>query len=116
MTMMYLKKRRKYESNAQRNTNQSGGIRYTCYNKTRKLCPCDGQTGYTMTKLDGIMTSLLLDLFSSVKDTLESDLVERRYKSELAVYATKLKTSKAEFKKQMDSLKTLQGEVVNPIQ
>jgi len=83
-----------------------GRLRLTTTGKsyTRKLCLCDGQTGYTMTKLDGIMTSLLLDL------------VEWRYKSELAVCATKLKTAKAEYKKHTDSLKTLQGEVVNAIQ
>ena len=91
-------------------------IRYICYNKTRKICACEGQTGYTMTKLDDMISELILSLFKNVKDTPENDLLEKRYRSELAVFTKKLKDAKAELKKQADSLKTLQGEVVSAIQ
>jgi len=91
-------------------------VKYICYNKSRKIVPCDGQTGYTTHKLDDIISMLLLNLFKSVQDTPEKDLMEKRYQSELAIATGKLKTSRAEAKKLADTLKTLQDEVVNAIQ
>ena len=43
-------------------------------------------------------------------------LIEKRYRAELALSKSKLKTAKAELKKHLDSLKTLQDEVINAIQ
>ena len=90
-------------------------VKYICYNKSRKIMPCDGQTGYATHKLDDIISLLLLDLFKKVKGTPEKELIEKRYHSELAVSTGKLKAAKAEVKKLTDSLKTLQDEVVNAI-
>jgi len=69
-------------------------IRYTCYNKSRKIIPCDGQTGYTMTKLDDIISVLLLGLFQNVKDSPEDALIEQRYQSELAIITSNSKPPK----------------------
>ena len=78
--------------------------------------PCDGQTGYATHKLDDIIYLLLLDLFRKVKGTPEKELIEKRYQSELVVATGKLKAARAEVKKLVGSLKTLQDEVVNAIQ
>jgi len=91
-------------------------IRYICYNKSRKIIPCDGQTGYTTHKLNDIISLLLANLFKSIKDTPENTLIEKRYQSELAISTKKLKSARVEHKKPSDSLKTLQNEVVNAIQ
>jgi len=91
-------------------------VKYVCYNKSRKVMPCDGQTGYTTQKLDDIISILLLDLFKNVKSTPEKDLIEQRYQSELAVAMGKLRVARTEAKKLTDTLKTLQDEVVNAIQ
>jgi len=91
-------------------------IRYTCYNKSRKTYDCKGQTGYTMAKLDGIISDLLMGLFKSVKDTPERKLIDKRYKADLSASKNRLKSARSELKKQTDSLKTLQDEVINAIQ
>jgi len=91
-------------------------IRYTCYNKSRKICDCNGQTGYTMSKLDGIISELLVGLFDNVRDIPERELIEKRYYADLSVCKNKLKGAREELKKHADSLKTLQGEVINAIQ
>ena len=90
-------------------------VKYICFNKSRKITPCDGQSGYTSQKLDDIISMLLLDLFKNVKGTPEKDLMEKRYQSDLAIAAGKLKAAKAEAKKLEISLKTLQDEVVGAI-
>jgi hypothetical protein len=63
---------------------KSKRIRYRCYNKSRKVRDCDGQTEYTMEKLDGIITAVLLKLFESIKAVPEGELIEKRYQKELA--------------------------------
>lgn len=52
-------------------------IRYVCYNKTRHRTECDGQTGYTMHILDGIVTELLHQIFDKMKAVTEEELVQR---------------------------------------
>jgi DNA invertase Pin-like site-specific DNA recombinase len=91
-------------------------IRYRCYNKTRKICACDGQTEYGMEKLDDIVTRLLFSLFNDIQATPENQIIEKRYQSELVSCTAKLKGAKDALKKHSESLKTLQGEVVNAIQ
>jgi hypothetical protein len=51
-------------------------IRYVCYNKTRKRCNCDGQTGYTMTILDDIVEVIIHQLFDRLKkeNRIKSDI------------------------------------------
>jgi len=90
-------------------------FRYVCYNKTRKICECNGQSGYTATKLDNIVSELLLKLFRNVKSISGDELIEKQHQNELASCTAKLKAAKAELKKHSDSLQTLQGEVVNAI-
>lgn len=91
-------------------------IRYICYNKTRKICDCDGQTGYTMKKLDGIIIEFISNLFQNIKGASKSELIEKSYQTELTSYMIKLKGAKADLQKQTDSLKLLQDEVVKSIQ
>ena len=49
-------------------------IRYVCYNKTRHRKECDGQTGYTMHILDGIIENILHQAFDKMKCT-SSDMI-----------------------------------------
>jgi len=91
-------------------------IRYNCNNKTRKLRDCNGQTGYVVKKLDGLITEFLLGLFQNIKGAVESDMVDKSYQSELQSLKVKLKGASVELHKHAESLKTLQGEVVKAIQ
>jgi len=90
--------------------------RYTCYNKNRKICECDGQTSYTVEKVDGLVAEFLLSLFQNITGSVENELIDKSYQSEVASCKTKLKGANAELHKHNESLKTLQGEVVKAIQ
>ena len=96
--------------------NPNKRVKYNCYNKSRKVKPCDGQTGYTAHILDDVIVSLLMDLFENIKDAPEDDVIEKRYQSELSIIKNKIKTAKAELKKLIDNLKTYQDEVIKAIQ
>jgi len=87
-------------------------IRYRCYNKTRKICDCDGQTEYSMEKLDGIVTAVLLNLFKGVKSLSEKELIEKWYQAELESCTNKYKVVKAELNKHINNLKNLENEVI----
>jgi len=91
-------------------------IRYICYNKTRKINECNGQTGYTMKKLDGIVIELLSNLFQNIKGASESRLIENSYQAELTSCTVKLKGAKTELQTHTSSLQSLQDEVVKAIQ
>ena len=90
-------------------------IRYRCYNKSQKICECDGQTEYGMENLDAIITEVLCGLFKNIQCFSENELIEKRYQNELASCINKLNGSKIELKKLTDALKTLQDEVVKAI-
>ena len=52
-------------------------IRYVCYNKTRHRIDCNGQTGYTMHILDGMVTEILHQIFDRMKAGREDEIVSR---------------------------------------
>jgi hypothetical protein len=65
--------------------NKNGGvtgkkrIRYVCYNKTRKRCDCDGQTGYTMSILDKTVEDVIYQVFDRLKGIPENEIVGKKY-------------------------------------
>ncbi len=54
--------------------------RYVCYNKTRHKQHCDGQTGYTVSKLDRVIDELVRRLCDLPKDAI----IEKRYAQRIA--------------------------------
>jgi len=96
--------------------NENKNFRYVCTNKARKVRDCDGQSTYSMKKLDSLVSELLDSLFQNIKGASESKLIEKSYQKEVEGCKARLKASRAELKKQTDSLKTLQGEVVKAIE
>jgi len=69
-----------------------------------------------LTKLDDIISILILNLFQNVKDSPSDALIEQRYQSELAIATSKLKTAQAKYKRLSSDLKTYQDEVLKAIQ
>lgn len=74
-------------------------IRYVCYNKTRHRAECDGQTGYTMHILDGIVTELLHQIFDKMKAVTEEELVQRAQTSATKDLKNQLAIAKRDFAK-----------------
>lgn len=74
-------------------------VRYVCYNKTRHRAECNGQTGYTMHILDGIVTELLHQIFDKMKAVSEEELVRRAQSGTAKSLKEKLTLAKRNFSK-----------------
>lgn len=81
-------------------------IRYVCYNKTRHRVECNGQTGYTMHILDGIVGEVIksaldrfpiiekAELISQLRIQAQSEIQEKLHKE-----LVRLKDAQAEYNK-----------------
>ena len=72
-------------------------IRYVCYNKTRHRIECNGQTGYTMHILDGMVTEVLHQIFDRMKAVREDEIVSRTQMNVTADVKNQLTAAKREF-------------------
>ena len=107
-------------------TTSGGGMRYgkkrvprLCYNchyKVRHPQDCDGQTTYSVQKLDGIIEKLVITLFGNIKSVSEQELMSSQFHQrteEQRAILTQLQTHRAQKEKELDSYK---GEVYKAIQ
>ena len=58
-------------------------IRYACHYKIRHPQDCDGQTGYSGEKLDGIVDKIVIRLFERMKTAPRSQLIQKQREKEL---------------------------------
>ena len=58
-------------------------IRYACHYKIRHPQDCDGQTGYSGEKLDGIVDNIVMQLFERMTTALRSQLIQKQREKEL---------------------------------
>ena len=58
-------------------------IRYACRYKIRHPQDCDGQTGYSGEKLDGIIDKIVIQLFQRMKTAPRSQLIQKQREKEL---------------------------------
>ena len=91
-------------------------IRYVCYGKTRKQTDCDGQTGYTMHKLDGIVEQVIKNIFGTMKGIPKSKIVSARYKKEISDKKRRLTDTEKEYNKALQKLNLLKAEVIKCLQ
>lgn len=91
-------------------------IRYVCYGKTRKQTDCDGQTGYTMSKLDGIVEQVIKNIFGTMKGIPKGKIVSARYKKEISDKKHRLADTEKEYNKALQKLNLLKAEVVKCLQ
>ncbi len=91
-------------------------IRYVCYGKTRNQTDCDGQTGYTMHKLDGIVEQVIKNIFAAMKGIPKSKIVSARYKKEVTDKKRRLADTEKEYNKALQKLSLLKAEVIKCLQ
>lgn len=93
-------------------------VKYSCYHKSRKLCPCDGQTTYQAEKVDGMVSQTIREIFKSMSGAPEEekiqDLFQRRIAGNRAMQ-TKLHFELGKYREQLTKLqmeiaKTLTGD------
>lgn len=89
--------------------------RYTCQTKSRTHGDCDGQTGYTAAKLDGIVDQILRHIFSKVKRLDREDVLGVCYQNELEEKKSVLKKQRAEYAAAEKNYQSLTAEIVNAL-
>ena len=90
-------------------------IRYVCYNKTRKRCDCDGQTGYTMSILDKTVEDIIHQVFNKLKSIPENEIVGKKYQETVKAVQLNLNKAKTDFTKASKELADYKAEVVKVI-
>lgn len=87
-------------------------VRYSCYGKTRKRTECDGQTGYTMKKLDSIVEKLIKQVFSKMKIISKNEVVSESYEKECQIKKNRLMSLQTEIFEEQRRLDLLRNEVI----
>lgn len=91
-------------------------IRYVCYNKTRHREECDGQTGYTMHILDGVIETILHQVFDKMKCASSDMIVGGACQKQMALLRGDLQRVKAENTKANKEYESLKAEVLKAVQ
>lgn len=89
--------------------------RYTCQTKSRTHGQCDGQTGYTVEKLDNIIDSIIRGIFSQVQRLRREDIVNACYAREMDEKKAFLQKTRQECEKAEAGLQNLKKEVVKSL-
>ncbi len=87
--------------NPDRNEGRVTRYRYQCHYGVRHPSDCDGQTVYTVDRLDSLMDQVIRDIFSQIKTVLEKDLISAQHQKDIDL--ARRKADKA-----MEAVKTAQ--------
>ena len=90
--------------------------RYVCYNKTRHPEKCDGQTGYTTSKLDGVIEKIVVSLLAKIKETPGEQIIMRQYEEKISGIKLNLEQAKLALKKEREVLSMLEDELLKVLQ
>jgi DNA invertase Pin-like site-specific DNA recombinase/Skp family chaperone for outer membrane proteins len=91
-------------------------VRYACYKKVRKMVNCDGQSGYSAAKLDGLVEKIIKNIFIRLRGISKSEMISKRYDKELSLRKSNLKKAKSDLAKEQEKLSKLREEVIKSIQ
>lgn len=89
--------------------------RYTCQTKSRTHGDCDGQTGYTVERLDRIIEEIILSLFRRVEKMDKSEILGRNFKNSQNTQKALLQKVKRDYEKAEEDLQKLKAEVIKAI-
>lgn len=89
--------------------------RYTCQTKSRTHGDCDGQTGYTVERLDKIVEEVILSLFRRVEKMDKSEIIGRNFRNSQNTQKALLQKVKRDYEKAEEDLQKLKAEVIKAI-
>jgi Site-specific recombinases, DNA invertase Pin homologs len=89
--------------------------RYICYNRTRHPHLCDGQTGYTVRKLDEIIDSVVHRLFEQLGEVPKETILARRYRNQIAEQQVQLAQAKEALQTNQSEMREYEAEVIKII-
>ena len=90
-------------------------IRYTCQTKSRTHGDCDGQTGYTVGKLDAIIDTIIRGIFSKVRSLSRAEVLNACSQNDMAARKAMLQKAKREYEKAESDLQSLKNEIVKAL-
>lgn len=90
-------------------------MRYTCQTKSRTHGECDGQTGYTVEKLDAMIDSIIRGIFSRVRGLNRKDVVNACVSNDLNAKKAFLRKAQKDYEKAEKDLQRLKSEIVNAL-
>ena len=86
--------------------------RYCCQTKTRKHGECDGQTGYTVYKVDDTIDAFVRNILARVKAVDRGELIRARNQADILSRRNHVKLLFQAATKAENELQRLQGEIV----
>jgi DNA invertase Pin-like site-specific DNA recombinase len=89
--------------------------RYICYNRSRHSHLCNGQSGYTVKKLDSMIDSIVHRLFEKLTDVPKDALIIEQHASKVNEYHSMLSTAKATLQAHKEELTQYEAEVLKVI-
>lgn len=95
--------------------NREVRARYQCHYNVRHPGECDGQSGYGVTKLDGIVDKIIRLQFAKIRAVSQKALMDHRQATEIELAKAKLKIATDQYQCKQRDLKDLQSETLNVI-
>ncbi|MDE5588600.1 MAG: recombinase family protein [Acetatifactor sp.] len=90
-------------------------VKYSCYHKSRKLCPCDGQTTYQAEKVDGMVSQTIREIFKSMSGAPEEEKIQDLFQRRIAGNRAMQKKLGFELGKHREQLTKLQMEIAKTL-
>lgn len=107
---------KKYVRKSDGETTITPKTRYVCYNKTRHPERCDGQTGYTTSKLDGIIEKIVESIFSKIKEKPGDQIITGQFEERIAGIKLNLEQARAALNGELQIQSMLEAELLKVIQ
>ena len=89
--------------------------RYTCQTKSRTHGECDGQTGYTVYKLDDAIDTILRGIFARVNGISRDEVITACQDSQISMKRAIVRQQRKELDKETGNLARLKSEIVKTL-
>ena len=90
-------------------------MRYQCHYNVRHPGECDGQSGYGVTKLDGIVEKVIRMKFAEIAAAPESEILNHQHKKEIELARIKLDQANAHMAEKQKDLSDYKAETLKVI-
>ena len=90
-------------------------IRYPCHYNVRHPGECDGQSGYGITKLDGIVEKVIRMKFAEITAAPESEILAYQHEQEIELARIKVDAAKVQLQEKENDLEDYKSETLKVI-
>ena len=90
-------------------------IRYQCHYNVRHPGECDGQSGYSVTKLDSIVESVIRIKFDEIVAATETEILTNQHEKEIKISKMQFEKAKAYLQEKEKDLEDYKGETLKVI-